>query len=59
MEGLPEWKRIKPVFDKWNDIPENQVTFTLEDDEIIRQIKPVFSRIFAVPYQRKCSSACY
>ena len=33
MEGLPEWKRIKPVFDKWNDILENQVTFTLEDSE--------------------------
>lgn len=33
MEGLPEWKRIKPVFDKWNDILENQVTFTLENSE--------------------------
>ena len=33
MEGLPEWKLIKPVFDKWNDILENQVTFTLEDSE--------------------------
>ena len=33
MEGLPEWKRIKPIFDKWNDILENQVTFTLEDSE--------------------------
>ena len=33
MEGLPEWKLIRPVFDKWNDILENQVTFTLENSE--------------------------